>query len=110
MTPDLAAPAAAPRLLTGTAFFGAWQAARLLDKHRKPMGAVGLAQADFVWRKWLAFCTVRGIDWLGAAPGEVHAFAGDISPRKPGARAVSPVTLRRYWRILSDLYAHAVLM
>ena len=73
------------------------------------MGAVGLAQAGFIWGKWLAFCTVRGIDWLGAAPGEVHAFAGDISPRKPGARAVSPVTLRRYWRILSDLYAHAVL-
>ena len=108
MTPDLTA-SAVPRLLTGTAFFGAWQAARLLDKHRKPMGAVGLAQADFVWRKWLAFCSVRGIDWLGAAPGEVQAFAGDISPRKPGARAVSPVTLRRYWRILSDLYAHAVL-
>ena len=39
----------------------------------------------------------------------MYAFAGDISPRKPGARAVSPVTLRRYWRILSDLYAHAVL-
>ena len=90
-------------------FFDAWQAARLLDKHRKPMGAVGLAQAGFIWGKWLAFCTVRGIDWLGAAPGEVHAFAGDISPRKPGARAVSPVTLRRYWRILHDVYAHAVL-
>ena len=108
MTPDLAAPEAS-RLLTGTAFFDAWQAARLEDKHRKPMGAVGLAQAGFVWRKWLAFCTVRGIDWLGAAPDEVRAFAGDISPRKLGTRAVSPITLRRYWRILSDLYAHAVL-
>jgi site-specific recombinase XerC len=92
------------------AFFDAWQAARLLDKHRKPMGAVGLAQAGFVWRKWLAFCAVRGIDWLVAAPEEVRALAGTVSARKlNSASQVSPITLRRYWRILNDLYAHAVL-
>ena len=109
MTADLALPVAAPEL-SGMAFFDAWHAVRLADKHRKPMGAVGLAQADFVWRKWLAFCTVQGTDWLGAAPYQVRTFAGTVSARKPGAAsAVSPVTLRRYWRILNDLYAHAVL-
>lgn len=109
MTPDLASSvASAP--LTGMAFFDAWQAARLLDKHRKPMGAVGLAQTGFVWRKWLAFCAVRGMDWIAATPDAVRAFAGTVSARKTGvASAVSPVTLRRYWRILNDLYAHAVL-
>ena len=109
MTADLAWPVAAPEL-SAMAFFDAWQAARLADKHRKPMGAVGLAQAKFVWRKWLAFCTVHGIDWHLAAPDQVRAFAGTVSARKPGsASQVSPVTLRRYWRILNDLYAHAVL-
>jgi site-specific recombinase XerC len=108
MTLDLASlVASAP--LTGLAFFDAWQAARLLDKHRKPMGAVGLAQAGFVWRKWLAFCTVHGMDWIAAAPDQVRAFASTVSARKPGSRAASPITLRRYWRILNDLYAHAVL-
>jgi len=112
MTPDLAASplsvAASP--LTGVAFFDAWKAARLEDTHRKPMGASGLGQAEFVWRKWLAFCSVRGIDWLLAAPDDVRAFAGTVSPRKlTSAAQVSPVTLRRYWRILNDLYAHAVL-
>ena len=109
MTLDLASPVSlAP--LTGTAFFDAWQAARLLDKHRKPIGAVGLAQAAFVWRKWLAFCTVQDMDWLGAAPDQVRAFAGTVSARKlDAASTVSPVTLRRYWRILNNLYAHAVL-
>ncbi|MEO8012932.1 MAG: site-specific integrase [Polaromonas sp.] len=98
---------AAPEALDGMAFFEAWQSSRVLDTHRKPMGATGLAQAGFVWRKWLAFCSVRDIDWQAASPEDVQAFAGDISPRKPGTPCVSPVTLRRYWRILNDLYAHA---
>ena len=109
MTADLAWPVVAPELSAMT-FFDAWKAVRLEDKHRKPMGAVGLAQTEFVWRKWLAFCTVHGIDWLVATPDQVRAFAGTVSARKPGAAsAVSPVTLRRYWRILNDLYTYAVL-
>ncbi|MDH6186781.1 site-specific integrase [Polaromonas sp. CG_23.6] len=107
--PALFVDAAAPEDLGGMAFFEGWQSSRLLDSHRKPMGAAGLGQAGFVWRKWLAFCTGRDVSWQAASPGDVQSFAGDISPRKPGARAVSPVTLRRYWRILNDLYAHAVL-
>ena len=107
LAPALFVDDVVPEALGGRAFFEAWQSNRLLDTHRKPMGAVGLAQAGFVWRKWLAFCSVRGIDWQAVGAGDVQAFASDISPRKPGARAVSPVTLRRYWRILNDLYAHA---
>ena len=92
------------------AFFAAWQAARLADTHRKPMGASGLAQAEFVWRKWLDFCALRGCSWDAAGPADVQAFAGAVSPRKLTTSAqVSPVTLRRYWRILNDLYAYGVL-
>ena len=95
---------------SGLAFFAAWKAARLADGHRKPMGAFGLAQAEFVWRKWLGFCALRSCSWDAARPADVQAFAGAVSPRKliPSAQ-VSPVTLRRYWRILNDLYAYAVL-
>ena len=92
------------------AFFAAWKAARLADGHRKPMGASGLGQAEFVWRKWLAFCALRSCSWDAAGPADVQAFAGAVSPRKLTTSAqVSPVTLRRYWRILNDLYAYAVL-
>lgn len=109
--------AVAPSLLPGTAqavtgmaFFEAWKVVRLVDTHRKPMGTTGLGQAEFVWRKWLAFCSARLIDWQLATPDDVRAFAGVIAPRKlTSASSVSPVTLRRYWRILNDLYAHAVL-
>ena len=92
------------------AFFTAWQACRLADTHRKPMGASGLGQTGFVWRKWLDFCASRGIAWEAAGALDVRAFAGAVSPRKFTATAgVSPVTLRRYWRILNDLYVYAVL-
>ena len=92
------------------AFFAVWQTCRLADTHRKPMGASGLAQAEFVWRKWLDFCACRGIAWEAAGPLDVQAFAGAVSPRKlDSAAGVSPVTLKRYWRILNDVYAHAVL-
>jgi len=95
---------------SGLAFFAAWSVARLEDTHRKPMGASGLGQAEFIWRKWLGFCVLRGIAWDGAGPDDVQAFAGAVSPRKlTTSAAVSPVTLRRYWRILNDLYAYAVL-
>ena len=94
----------------GLAFFAVWKASRLADGHRKPMGASGLGQAEFVWRKWLSFCALRGITWDAAGPADVQAFAGAVSPRKLTTSAqVSPVTLRRYWRILNDLYAYAVL-
>jgi len=105
----LSFPAAVPQARDGMGFFDAWKKARLLDAQRKPMGPAGLGQAQFVWRKWLAFCAGIGIDWQCAAPADVQAFAGDIAPRKPGTPCVSPVTLRRYWRILNDLYAYAVL-
>ena len=96
---------------------------KVFRKHKRPVGCPAcrqasqahgrcraVAQAAFVWCKWLAFCTVHGIDWIAAAPDKVRAFAGTVSARKPGAAsAVSPVTLRRYWRILNDLYAYAVL-
>jgi integrase/recombinase XerC len=101
---------AATEAACGTAFFQAWRASRLLDTHRKPMGASGLHQAEFIWGKWLAFCSVRGTCWHKALPADIRAFAGDITPRKLStAIQVSPVTLRRYWRILNDLYAYGVL-
>lgn len=96
--------------LTGRDFFDSWKTARLADKHRKPMGATGLQQAEFLWRKWLAFCSTRQLDWQSASAVDFLDFGSEINPRKIGAASkVSPVTLRRYWRILNDLYAYAVL-
>ena len=67
----------------GATFFDAWKVQRLSDRHRKPMGEAGFAQAGFVWGKWLAFCSVRGVAWHAATASDVQAFNHDIFPRKP---------------------------
>jgi integrase/recombinase XerC len=96
--------------MTGNELFYFWQTARLADEHRKPIGAPGLQQTELVWRKWLLFCEDLPVDWTQAKANDVRAFVMDIDPRtKRAGRKVSPVTVRRYWRILHDLYAHAVL-
>ena len=90
-----------------TAFFVSWQAARLARPDLKPMGAAGLRQALLVWRHWLAFCAAHAIDWNTAQSADIARFCQDIGPRSK-SKKTSPVTLRRYWRVLRDLYAHAL--
>ncbi|MBC7599751.1 MAG: site-specific integrase [Polaromonas sp.] len=88
-------------------FFASWQAARLANKDLKPMGAAGLTQASLVWRHWLVFCTVHGIAWDAARSADIARFTQAIGPRS-SLKKTSPVTLRRYWRVLRDLYDHAL--
>ncbi|MDO8773501.1 MAG: site-specific integrase [Burkholderiaceae bacterium] len=88
-------------------FFLSWQAARLTNKDLKPMGAAGLRQAELVWRQWLAFCTGCGVAWDAARSVDIARFTQAIGPRS-SLKKTSPVTMRRYWRVLRDLYAHAL--
>ena len=89
------------------AFFACWQAARLARTDLKPMGAAGLTQASLVWRHWLAFCTVHSVAWDAAQSADIARFCQSIGPRS-SLKKTSPVTRRRYWRVLRDLYAHAL--
>ena len=89
------------------AFFLSWQTARLKNKDLKPMGPAGLTQALLVWRQWLAFCAAHGAAWDTAQSDDIARFCQSIGPRSK-LKKTSPVTLRRYWRVLRDLYAHAL--
>ena len=89
------------------AFFASWRDARLARTDLKPMGAAGLTQAALVWRHWLAFCTVHSLAWDAARSVDIARFCQSISPRS-SLKKTSPVTRRRYWRVLRDLYDHAM--
>ncbi|WP_029527799.1 tyrosine-type recombinase/integrase [Polaromonas glacialis] len=89
------------------AFFASWQTTRLASKELKPMGAAGLTQTALVWRHWLAFCTVHSVAWDAACSLDVARFCQAIGPRS-SLKKTSPVTRRRYWRVLRDLYDHAL--
>ena len=88
-------------------YFYVWQSARLANSKLKPMGKAGLRQAELIWRKWCDFCAGAGVDWAGARSADVSAFCQAINPRSK-TKHTSPVTIRRYWRIVNDLYAHAL--
>ena len=89
------------------AFFASWQGARMVNPDLKPMGAAGLTQASLVWRHWLAFCTVHSVAWDAASTADIATFCQSIGPRS-SLKKTSPVTRRRYWRVLRDLYDHAL--
>ncbi|CAM3744257.1 site-specific integrase [Polaromonas hydrogenivorans] len=91
------------------AFFASWQTARLASKALKPMGAAGFQQVELIWRHWLAFCTVQGVAWDAARSVDIARFCQTIGPRS-SLKKTSPVTRRRYWRVLRDLYAHALVI
>ena len=42
--------------------FKSWEAARLANKNLNPMGPADLMQAELIWRKYLASCTVQAVD------------------------------------------------
>ncbi|CAM3842131.1 site-specific integrase [Polaromonas hydrogenivorans] len=88
-------------------FFASWRSARLARTDLKPMGAAGLTQASLVWRHWLAFCTVHSLAWDAARSADIDRFCQAIGPRS-SLKKTSPVTRRRYWRVLRDLYDHAL--
>ena len=89
------------------AFFASWQTARLDRTDLKPMGPAGLTQASLVWHHWLAFCTVHNVAWDAARSVDIGTFCQAIGPRS-SLKKTSPVTRRRYWRVLRDLYDHAL--
>ena len=97
-------------MLEPSAFFLSWQGARLASPDLKPMGLAGLKQAELVWRHWLAFCTARDVVWSAAQSSDVEGFLSGIEPRatRSALKKTSPVTRRRYWRVLRDFYAFAV--
>jgi hypothetical protein len=87
------------------AFFSSRQATRLASKALKPMGAAGLTQAGLVWCHWLAFCTVHNVAWDAARSLDVARFCQSIVPRS-SLKKTSPVTRRRYWRVLDARCAY----
>ena len=97
-------------MLEAHPFFLSWQAARLASPDLKPMGPAGLKQAELVWRHWLAFCTARDVVWSAAQSSDIEGFLSGIGPRatRSALKQTSPVTRRRYWRVLRDFYAFAV--
>lgn len=96
--------------MTGLQLYEAWAVFRPIDSSRLPMGKSGLEQAAIIWRQWLIYCAGKQLAWDQATKLDVRNFLNQLKPRTTRPRpTASPVTVKRYWRIVNDLYAYAVL-
>ena len=73
-----------------------------------PLSATSANKYRTIWCRWLDHLATGGISWTHASANEVDAFLIDLRRRADPSAQASPVSRRRYWRILMDVYAHAV--
>lgn len=73
-----------------------------------PLSTASANKYRTIWDRWLAHLAAGGISWAQASADDVDAFLLDLRRRADHSAQASPVSRRRYWRILMDVYAHAV--
>lgn len=88
--------------------FEHWVRARARDP-REPLSTHSAAKYRSVWRAWLRFLASQRPTrrWYGARADDVSRFVESLSPRRSTTHAPSPVSRRRYWRVLERIYDHA---
>ena len=89
------------------AAFEAWATLRQRSAN-DPLSAASANKYRTIWDRWLTHLAASGIIWTQASADNVDAFLVDLRRRADESAQASPVSRRRYWRILMDVYAHAV--
>lgn len=92
------------------AAFESW-AAGAVSRKRMHLCPRSVKQYSSTWFNWIASLPAH-TPWEKAAPDQVsdylHKLNASSTARHGSQRTASPVTQRRYWRMLRDIYAHAV--
>jgi site-specific recombinase XerC len=87
--------------------FEAWARVRQASPE-DPLSPTSVAKYRTIWDRWIAHLAMGDVAWSQARAGDIDAFLKDLRRRSDSARPASPVSRRRYWRILMEVYAHAV--
>lgn len=97
------------------AYFEAWASAAASRK-TKGLKEQSIQHYRSTWMNWIAWLPA-GTTWMTASPQDVSKYLGQLTAsararqraHNQTVRAASPVTRRRYWRVLRDIYSHAVI-
>lgn len=73
-----------------------------------PLTAAAAQPYQVIWNTWLRHLAAGGLGWQQADAVTVLHFIR-TGPQSPRRHEVSPITRRRYWRILDRIYDHALL-
>lgn len=109
-TPDIGSAASerSPSSAPGASeAFSAWARTREASAH-DPLSPFSVKKYRAIWDRWIAHLSTSDLSWTAATASDIEAFLVDLRRRADHSAQASPVSRRRYWRILMDVYAHAV--
>lgn len=92
--------------------FDLWaEVAASASRGRRQLSGASIGDYRSIWNTFERYLGSHGCPWHQATPDVAETFLRDHIPssRKDGCGTPSTVTLKRYWRVLRDIYAVAVL-
>jgi site-specific recombinase XerD len=85
---------------------------RWFASHPRKLSDQTLMVYRHAWNAYLKFLAAQPtqpLAWPEASSATIEAYLSAVAPLRKGDGAVSPVTQRRYWRILRDIYGYALI-
>lgn len=87
--------------------FAAWAAMRSVIALR-PLSADSIASYRSIWNGWCEFVATQNRSWNSANSNDVRGYIESLSASRTGKSNASPVTQKRYFRVLKEIYGCAV--
>ena len=84
--------------------FDAW-----VNSHPQDLSEFTMSVYNHAWTGYVKYLSANGTDWQQANTQTVNDYLVAVAPMRKEVSAVSPVTQRRYWRILRDIYSYALI-
>lgn len=77
------------------------------NSHPKKLSKHTYVVYGHVWNGFIGFLSEQSLLWTQANTVTIDAYLAGVLPMRKDHTASSPVTRRRYWRVLRDVYTHA---
>lgn len=84
--------------------FDAW-----VTSHPQDLSEHTMSVYNHAWTGYVKYLASRDSDWQKADTQTINEYLLSVAPMRKEVTTVSPVTQRRYWRILRDIYSHALI-
>ncbi len=81
---------------------------RWFASHPRKLSVATWTVYRHAWNAYQNFLRELPLSWSEASSATLETYLNAVSPLRKGEGAVSPVTQRRYWRILRDIYGYAL--
>ncbi len=84
--------------------FDAW-----VNSHPEDLSEHTMSVYNHAWTGYVKYLNANVTDWQQADTQAINDYLASVAPMRKEVSAVSPVTQRRYWRILRDIYSYALI-